>query len=145
MKELEAESQEVELKEASGVAESYIPYSTTYATDRNTQTWNNHTLSTRRLESQLKVQIDQICDLLETLTLRPFEVSVPRVKFLKMWMQIQQISNLSSSHQGRQRCTQVEEEAAELAQTHECSEKLRFWPGGKVKRRGCLLLSDLAR
>ena len=92
------------------------------------------------LESQLKVQIDQICDLLETLTLRPLKV----LKFWKMWMLIQQISSPSSSHQGRQSCTQVEEEEEVLAQTHECSEKLQFWPGGKVKRQGCLLLSDLA-
>ena len=86
VKELEAESQEVELKEVPGVVDSHIPYSTTYAKDRNTQKWNDHTWSIHRLESQLKVQIDQICDLLETLTLKSLEVSVPRLKFWKMWM-----------------------------------------------------------
>ena len=119
--------------------DNHIPNSTTYARVHNTRMWNTHTSSTHRLESQLKAQIDQICGLLETLTLGPLKV----LKFWKMRMEILQVSNLSSSHQGRRSCTQVEEEEV-LAQTPECSEKLQFWPGGKVKRQSCLLLSDLA-
>ena len=120
--------------------DNHIPNSTTYARVHNTRMWNTHTSSIRRLESQPKVQIDQICELLETLTLGPLKV----LKFWKMRMEILQVSNLSFSHQGRRSCTQVEEEEEVLAQTHECSEKLKFWPGGKVKRQSCLLLSDLA-
>ena len=63
VKEPEAESQEVELKEVPGVADNCIPNSTTYARGGNTQMWNVHTLGIHLLESQLKVQIDQICDL----------------------------------------------------------------------------------
>ena len=80
VKEPEAESQEVELQEELGVVDIHIPNSTTYAMVHITQMWSIHTLSTHRLESQLKVQIDQICDPLETLTLRPLKI----LKFWKM-------------------------------------------------------------
>ena len=66
VKEPEAESQEVGLKEELGVVDNHTPNSTTYAKDRNTQMWNVRTWSIDLLESQLKGQIDQICDLLET-------------------------------------------------------------------------------